>query len=135
MISNVLSYTRSEFVDEIIISFMSIYSPGQPPTIMFDYAKFIADKMDDQFMRLDNERVFKYSSVLYQFFLYYPADIFSITLQKLDTRGKPKSVVFWTSLIHQYDSQYSYTDFIDLFVYLVTTMLLGSPPPHNQCTH
>jgi len=60
MISNVLGYTTSEFVDEIIISFMSIYSPGQQPAIMFDYAKFIANKMHDQFMRLENERVFKY---------------------------------------------------------------------------
>lgn len=57
MISSVLGQTTSEFVDEIIIAFMSIYSPGQPPAIMFDYAKFIPDKMHDQFMRMDNERV------------------------------------------------------------------------------
>lgn len=54
MISSVLGQTTSEFVDEIIIAFMSIYNPGQPPAIMFDYAKFIADKMHDQFMRMDN---------------------------------------------------------------------------------
>ena len=71
MISSVLGHTTSEFVDEIIIAFMSIYTPGQPRAIMFDYAKFIADKMHDQFMRMDNERVFKYSSVLYHLFLYY----------------------------------------------------------------
>jgi len=52
MISNVLGYTTSEFVDETIIAFMSIYSPSKLPAIMFDYAKFIADKMHDQFMRL-----------------------------------------------------------------------------------
>lgn len=63
------------------------------------------------------------------FFLYYQADKFPITLQKLDTRGNPKSVVFWTMLTHQFDFQYSYTDFIDLFVHPVATMLLGSPPP------
>lgn len=38
-------------------------------------------------------------------------------------------MILWTSLIHQFDSQYSYTDLIELFVYPVTTMLLGSPPP------
>lgn len=80
-------------------------------------------------MRIDNERVFKYSSVLYHLFLYYQADKFPFTLQKLDTRGNPRSMVFWTSLIHQYDSPYTYTNFIDLFVHLVATMLLGSPPP------
>jgi len=85
--------------------------------------------MHDQFMRLDNEIVFKYSSILYHRFLYYQAHKFPITLQKLDTRGNPRYVVFWTSLIHLNDSQYSYTDFIDLFVYPVATMLLGSPPP------
>ena len=80
-------------------------------------------------MRLDNERVFKYSSILYHLFLYYQADKFPITLQNLDTRGNPISVVFWTSLIHLNDSQYYYIDFIDLFVHPVATMMLGSPPP------
>ena len=54
MMFSVLGQTISEFVDEIIIAFMSIYSPGQPPTIMFDYSKFIVDTMHDQFMRMDN---------------------------------------------------------------------------------
>ena len=94
MISSVLGPTTSEFVDEIIVSFMSIYSPGKPPAIMFDFAKFIASKVHDQFMRMDNERVFKYSSVLYHLFLYYQDDKLPITLQKLDTRGNPRSVVF-----------------------------------------
>lgn len=78
--SNVLDSTTSQFVDEIIIAFTSIYSPGQPPTIMFDYANFIADKMHDQFMRLDNERMSTYSLVLYHLFLYYQVDKLPITL-------------------------------------------------------
>jgi len=32
-------------------------------------------------------------------------------------------------LIHKYESPYSYTDFIDLFVHPVVTMVLGSPHP------
>ena len=55
MISSILGYTTSEYVDEIILTYMSIFTPGQPPAIMFDYAKFISDKMDDQCMRLENE--------------------------------------------------------------------------------
>lgn len=80
MISSVLGQTTTEFVDEIIVAFMSIYSPGQPPMIMFDYAKFIANNLHDQFMRMDNERVFKHYSILYHLFLYYQANKFPITL-------------------------------------------------------
>lgn len=58
MISSVLGCTTSEFVDEIIIPIMSIYSPSQPLAIIFDYAKFIAHTMHDPFMRLENEKVF-----------------------------------------------------------------------------
>lgn len=129
MISNVLGYTTSEFVDEIVICFMSIYSLGQAPTIIFDYAKFIVDKIHDQFMRLENERMFKYSLVMYHLFLYYKDDRFPISLQNMDTKGNPRLVIFWILLVHQFDSQYSYTYFIDLFVHPVIAMLLGSPPP------
>lgn len=80
MICNILGCTTSEFFDEIIISIMSIYFPDQPPAIIFDYANFIVDRKHDQFMRLENERVFKYSSVLYHLFLYYQVDRFPISL-------------------------------------------------------
>lgn len=94
MISSILGYTTSEYVDEIILAYMSIFTPGQPPAIMFDYEKSILDKMHDQFMRLKNKRVFKYSSVLYHLFLYYQSDKFPFTIQKLDTKGNHSSVVF-----------------------------------------
>jgi len=73
-----------------------------------------------------------YSSILQFytiFFLYYQADKFPFTLQKLDTKGHPRSVIFWTPLIHKYDSPYPYIDFIDLFLHPVVTMLIRSPPP------
>lgn len=53
MISSLLGYMKSEFFDEIIIYFMSIYSLNQPLAIILDYAKFIADKIHDQFMRFE----------------------------------------------------------------------------------
>jgi len=58
MIYSVLGHTTSEYVDEIILAFMSIFTPGHPPAVMYDYAKYIADKMNDQFLRMKNERVF-----------------------------------------------------------------------------
>ena len=78
---------------------------------------------------MNNERVFKYSSVLYHMFLYYQPDRFPFPLQKLDTKGQPRSVIFWTPLFHKFQSPYTYSDFIDSFVHPVMTMLSGSPPP------
>jgi len=104
MISCVLGYTTSDYINEIILAFMSIFSLGEPLAVMYDYAKFIADKMHDQFLRMSNERVFKYSSVLYHLFLYYQADKFPFTLQKIDTKGHPRSVILWTPLIHTHTS-------------------------------
>ena len=80
MISCVLGYTTSEYIDQLILAFMFIYTPGQPPTVIYDYAQFIADRMHEQFLRMSNERVFKYSSILYHMFLYYQPDKFPFTL-------------------------------------------------------
>lgn len=54
MISSVLGETTSEFVYEIIIAFLTIYTPRKPPAIMFGYAKYISNKIHDQFMRMEN---------------------------------------------------------------------------------
>ena len=96
MISSILGYTTSEYIDEIILAFMSIFTPGQPIVVIYDYAKFIVDRMHDQFLRMSNERLFKYSLVLYHLFLYYQADKFPFTLQMLDTKGHSRSVIFYS---------------------------------------
>lgn len=129
MISCVLGYTTSEFIDELILAFMSIYTPRQPPATTYDFAKFIADRMYEQFTRTGNERVFKYSSVLYHLFLYYQSDKFPFSLQNLDTRGQHRPIIYWTPLFHEFGSPYTYSDFIDSFVYPIMTMLTGNPPP------
>ena len=108
MISYILGYTTSEYIDELNITFLSIYTLGQPPVVIYDYAQFIADRMHEQFIRMSNERVFKYSSVLYHMCLYYQADKFPFTLQKLDTKGQPRSASFWTPLFHKFGSPYTY---------------------------
>lgn len=76
------------------MAFFSIFTPGQPPTIMCGYAQFIADKMHEQFTRFPTERVFKYSSVLFHMFLYYQTDKFPVKIQKTNTRGKEWSVIY-----------------------------------------
>ena len=71
MISFVLGFNTSEYVDEITLVLLSIFTPGKPPEIKYDFASFIANKIHDQFMRLDDEKVFKYSSVIYHLIIYY----------------------------------------------------------------
>ena len=78
---------------------------------------------------MSNERVFKYSFVSYHLFLYYQSDRFPFTLQKLDTKGQPRSISFWTPLFHKFGSPYTYLDFIDSFVHPVMTIMIGNPPP------
>jgi len=94
MISCVLGCTTDEFVDDLILAFMSIFTPGNPLATIYNYAQFIAERMHEQFTRMHNERVFKYSSILYHLFLYYQSDRFPFTLQKLDTKGQPRSIIF-----------------------------------------
>ena len=65
MISFIMGFNTSEYVDHLILVLLSIFTHGQPPAVRYDFASYIADKIHDQFMRLDNEKVFKYSSVIY----------------------------------------------------------------------
>ena len=99
MLSCILGYTSDEHVDEVIMAFLSIFTPGKPLAIMFDYAQFIADRMHEQFTRLPIERVFKYSSVLIYIFLYYQTYKFPVSIQKLDTKGEERSVIYCTPLV------------------------------------
>ena len=69
MISSVMGFNTSEYVDQLTLVLLSIFTPGQPPTVKYDFSSYIADKIHDQFMRLENERVFKYSSVIYHLML------------------------------------------------------------------
>lgn len=53
MIACILCFTTSEYVDEMTLAYMSIFTPGQPRVAKFDYATLIADNMHDQLMRLE----------------------------------------------------------------------------------
>jgi len=130
MISYVLGFKTSEHVDEIVLVLLSAYNPGQPPTVKYNYAKFIANKIHDQLIKLDREGVFKYSPYIYHMFMYYQSESFQCTIKKLDSKGERSSVVFWSSVFHQVQhSPYSYYEFIDQFVYPVSYLLMRAPPP------
>jgi len=127
MISCIFRCTSDEFVDEVIMAFLSIFTPGKPPAILYDYAQFIVDRMHEQLTILPTERVFKYSSVLFHMFLYYQTNKFPLKIQKLDTKGKGRSVIFWTPLVHKFST--SYKIFINSFVYPVMNMLTSKIQP------
>ena len=102
---------------------LSTLTPSQPPSIIFNFAKIIAENMHYQLTKLPEEGVFRYTSYLLHIFLYYQAEKFPIELQKVDVEGKLLSVVFWTSLLRKYNSQYRYTDFNALFIILAMNLL------------
>ena len=130
MISLVMGFNTSEFFDELTLVLLSIFTLGQPASVKYDDASFIADKIHDQFIRLENERVFKYTTFIYHLMLYYQSEHFPFPIMKLDTKGNPRSIIFWTSIFHKsFDSPYSYNEFIDQSVHPATTLLIGISPP------
>jgi len=130
MISYILGFRTSEIVDENVIALVSMFALGQPPAVKYDYPTYIANKIHEQFMNLERERVFKYTSYIYHSLLYYQYDSFPVFLKKLDVKGERRSVIFWTSVCHLVSlSPYTYCEFIDLFIYPATCLLSADPPP------
>ena len=130
MTTYILGYNTNEYVDETILVMLSMFTPGKPPSVQYDYATFIANKIHEQFMNLERERVFKYTSYIYHLLVFNQPDSFSFTLKKLDAQGNRRSVVFWSSLFHHVSySPYSYCEFIDLFIYPAMSLVLSFPPP------
>lgn len=76
MISFILGLKTCEFFYDTILVMLSIFTPRQPPTIKYDYASFIANKINEQFINLDREGVFKYTSFIYHLLLYYQPNSF-----------------------------------------------------------
>lgn len=129
MLSCILGYTTNEHVDEFVLAFLSIFFPGKSPTIVYNYAQFLADGIHEQFIRLTNERVFKYSTILFHMFVYFQSDKFPVSIQKLDTKGNPRSVIFWTPLIQMYSTIFTYKDFIHSFFHPVINILTSNYQP------
>jgi len=129
MISPILGYNSIEFIDETVLVIMAMFSPGKPP-ICYDYATYISNKIQEQLMDLERERVFRYTSYIYHLILYYQHERFPFPIQRIDAQGKPRSVVYWSSIFHYRSGvPYTYNEFIDLFIHPAVSLLLSSPPP------
>ena len=63
-LSYFLSYHNDQWIDEAIIGFLSILFVEAKPTVMYNYAQFLVDVIDDQFLNFQMEDLFKYTSVL-----------------------------------------------------------------------
>jgi len=129
MISLIFGFGSNQYVDDITMVLLSIFTLGQLIVMKYGYATFIADKIHAQFKNLEREGVFKYTSFIYHLLFYYHLDSFPFPIRKLDSKGNQRSVIFWSSVLHNYDSPYTYSEFIDLFVHLASTLLIGAPPP------
>ena len=129
MISFILGFKTSEFVDETILVMLSIFTAGHPPAVKYDYASFIANKINEKFINLDREGVFKYASFIYHLLLYFQPYSLLFPIRKLDSKGKRRFVIFWTSVFHNVcESPYTNCEFIDWFIHPASTLLIGAPP-------
>jgi hypothetical protein len=75
------------------------------------------------------EGMFRYSSILAYMFVYFQADRFNFSMQKMDANGRPQPVIAWTSLLKHNSVEYDFTTFIDQFYHLVVSMLSGMLEP------
>ena len=71
LISYILGYGSYEDLDETIMAMLSIFSPGMPPAVHYDFSTFIANKIHEKLMNLEREKVFKYTRYIYHLFLFY----------------------------------------------------------------
>ena len=73
--------------------------------------------------------MFRYSSILAYLFVFFQADKFVFSMQKMDGDGRPQVVTTWTSLLKHNSTEFSFMEFIDQFYHLVVSMLGGRPEP------
>jgi hypothetical protein len=124
-----LGYFSDQWVDEPILGFLSIFSNDEQPTMQFNYNTFLANKIHEQFVNFSTEGMFRYSSILAYMFVYFQADRFNFSMQKMDADGRPQPVTAWTSLLKHNSVEYDFTTFIDQFYHPVVSMLSGMPEP------
>ena len=57
ILSYLLGCHTDQWVDEAMIGFLSILSSDSKPSVIFNYAQFLADTIHDQFLNLDTKEV------------------------------------------------------------------------------
>jgi hypothetical protein len=89
----------------------------------------LADNIHEQFMNFGTEGMFRYSSILAYFVVFFQADKFSFSMQKMDGDGVPQAITTWTSLLKKNSTDFIFKEFINQFYHIVVSMLSGRPEP------
>jgi hypothetical protein len=124
-----LGYYSDQWIDEPIVGFLSIFSTDEKPTTQFDFSTFLVDNIHEKFMNFGTEGMFIYSSILAYLFVFFQADKFGFSMQKMDGDGRPQAVTAWTSLLKHNSTNFNFKEFIDQFYHPVVSMLGGRPKP------
>jgi hypothetical protein len=75
------------------------------------------------------EGMFRYSSILVYLFIFFQADKFIFSMQKMDGDGRPHAVTAWTSLLKNKSTEFNFKEFIDQFYQPVVSILGSRPEP------
>lgn len=51
MVASLLGYPTDQWADEVILGFLSVFSEGNKPSLIFNYIQFLADCIHDQFLK------------------------------------------------------------------------------------
>ena len=129
MLSFILGYFTDEHTDESILGFLSIFVPGQPPAVIYNFAEYIVDNIHEQIVKLPTEGVFRYTSFLFQMFLYFQSEKFPMTLQNMDVVGNAQCIILWTSLTRNESKEFTYADFTYCFIHPLVNLLKNSVQP------
>lgn len=70
LLSYLLGYSDDQFVDEVILGFLSIFNKYQQLAFMYNYNQFLADNIHEQFMNFTVQGVFNYNSVIVYILLF-----------------------------------------------------------------
>jgi len=78
----------------------------------------MSDAIHDKFLKFSVEGSFKYQSILVYLFLYHEVEIIKFPMKKLDVAGAPKSIIHWKSLVRNISEEFSFSDFVNQFIYM-----------------
>lgn len=60
MVIYVLGYPKNQWVDEVVLVFLSIFSIGHKPSVIFNYKQHLSTIIHDQFLKFKVEGAFKH---------------------------------------------------------------------------
>jgi hypothetical protein len=133
---SLLGYFSDEWVDEPVLGFLSIFSTEERPIIQFKYSTFLEESIHEKLSKFTTEGMFWCSSILANMFIFFQADMFSFSMQKMDKNEKLHMVTSWTSLLKRNSTEFSFKQFIEQFYHPVVSMLSGRLEPQiNEEIH